>query len=54
MIGNSILVSFETDFCSYGILIRRSFFVVSSFITGGWIMGTSAIYEYAATIIAPL
>ena len=34
--------------------MRLSFFVVISFITGGWIMGTSAIYEYAATIIAPV
>ena len=33
--------------------MARSFFVVSSFIIGGWITGTSAIYEYAATAIEP-
>ena len=45
--------SLDTSFCSYGIRIRRSFLVVSSLITGGWIIGTSAMYEYAATMIAP-
>ena len=31
-----------------------SFFVVSAFIIGGWIMGTSDIYEYAATAMGPI
>ena len=35
------------------ILILRSASVVSSFIMGGWIIGTSAMYEYAATAMAP-
>ena len=34
-IGKSILVRFETVFCSYGIRMRRSFFVVRSLIIGG-------------------
>ena len=33
--------------------MRRSFFVVSAFMIGGWMIGTSAMYEYAATAIAP-
>ena len=31
----------------------RSFFVVSAFMIGGWMTGTSAMYEYAATAIGP-
>ncbi|SAQ55449.1 Uncharacterised protein [Klebsiella oxytoca] len=33
--------------------IFLSFSLVSAFIIGGWINGTSAIYEYAATAMAP-
>ncbi|VUS52460.1 hypothetical protein SB6411_05855 [Klebsiella spallanzanii] len=33
--------------------IFRSLSLVSAFIIGGWINGTSAIYEYAATAMAP-
>ena len=50
-IGNTIFSRLETGRnCS--IFIARSFFVVSNFIIGGWIIGISAIYEYAATVIA--
>ena len=34
--------------------MRRSFFVVSRRMSGGWITGTSAMYEYAHTAIAPI
>ena len=37
----------------YAILMRRSFLVVQSLIMGGCTTGTSAIYEYAATVIGP-
>ena len=43
--GNKILVIFETFFCSYGMRIKRSFFVVIRRITAGCTIGTSAIYE---------
>ena len=36
------------------ILIARSFFVVNNFIIGGWMIGTNAMYEYAATAIGPI
>ena len=39
---------------SCSILILRSFSVVKSFMIGGWIIGTSAMYEYAATAIGPI
>lgn len=35
------------------IFIARSFFVVTSFMIGGCIIGISAMYEYAAMAIAP-
>ncbi len=50
--GKRIFSRLETG-RSCVILILRSACVVSSFIMGGWIIGTSAIYEYAATAIAP-
>ena len=34
--------------------MRRSFFEVRAIIIGLWITGTSAIYEYADTAIAPI
>ena len=37
-----------------GILIRRSFLVVSASMMGLWITGTRAMYEYALTAIAPM
>ncbi len=43
MIGKRILVTRETFFCSYCILIRRFFFVVIRRITGGCMIGTRAI-----------
>ena len=52
-IGNMIWVRFETGRDGYSILIRRSFFVVSSLMIGGWMIVTSAMYEYAATAVAP-
>ena len=42
-IGNMIRVSLETSFCSYGMRIIRSFFVVMSLMTGGCMIGTSAM-----------
>jgi hypothetical protein len=48
MIGNIIFSVFETG-RSCGMVMRRSFFVVSSFMIGGWMSGTRAMYEYAAT-----
>ena len=50
--GNMIFSLFVTG-RKLSITMARSFFVVSSFIIGGWITGTSAIYEYAATAIEP-
>ena len=52
MIGNRIFSSLDTG-RSCPILIFLSSSVVSSFIIGGWIIGTSDIYEYAATAIGP-
>ena len=53
IIGKSIFSSLDTGRnCS--ILILRSSSVVKSFIIGGWIIGTSDIYEYAATAIGPI
>jgi len=51
--GKRILSSLLTGrrFC---ILIARSFFVVNNFIIGGWMIGTNAMYEYAATAIGPI
>ena len=52
-IGKRIFSNFETGLnCS--ILIALSFLVVKSFIIGGCIIGTSDIYEYAATAIGPI
>ena len=52
-IGKRIFSSLETGLnCS--ILTSLSFLVVKSFIIGGWIIGTSDIYEYAATAIGPM
>ena len=51
--GKRIFSSFETGL-SCSILIFLSFSVVRSFIIGGWIIGTSDIYEYAATAIGPI
>ena len=42
MIGNKIFSSLDTE-RSCSILILRSLSVVSSFINGGWIIGTRAI-----------
>ena len=50
--GKSIFSSFETG-RRVSITTLRSFFVVSARIIGGWMTGTSAIYEYAATAIVP-
>lgn len=53
IMGNSILVVWDIELGLYGILIQRSFLVVIALITGGCTIGTSAIYEYAATIMGP-
>ncbi|MPM31178.1 hypothetical protein SDC9_77732 [bioreactor metagenome] len=53
-IGNKSLVILETLFGLYFILILRSFSVVHIFIAKGCIIGTSAMYEYAATAIGPM
>ena len=53
-IGKRIRMSCGTCFALYFILIRRSFFVVQSLITAGCTIGTSAIYEYATTMIGPI
>ena len=45
---------FETSCGAYSMRIVRSLRVVHSLITGGCTIGTSAIYEYAATTIAPI
>ncbi len=50
--GNRIFSNLLT-WRSWVILVLRSSSVVSSFIIGGWMIGTSAMYEYAATAIAP-
>ena len=50
--GKTIFSRWETG-RSCTISILRSSSVVNARITGGWIMGTSAMYEYAATAIAP-
>ena len=52
-IGNRIFSSLDTE-RSCSILILRSFSVVRSFMTGGWMIGTSDIQEYAATAIGPI
>ena len=44
MIGNIIFSSFDTG-RSCSITTIRSFLVVSAFMIGGWMMGTSAMYE---------
>ena len=54
MIGNRIFVVLETFFGLYGMRIMRSFLVVTILMARGWMIGTSAIYEYAATAIAPM
>ena len=51
--GNSTRVVPDTALGLYGMRMQRSFLLVSIFITGGCIMGTSAMYEYAATIMGP-
>ena len=53
IIGNKIRISWGTCFALYFILIVLSFFVVQSLTTAGCTIGTSAIYEYATTIIGP-
>jgi hypothetical protein len=50
--GNMIRSSFDTS-RSCSITISRSARVVSARMMGGWIRGTRAMYEYAATAIAP-
>ena len=45
--------SFETG-RRLSIFIARSFLVVKSFMMGGCMIGTSDIYEYAATAIGPI
>ena len=49
--GKKIRVVLEMGLGVYSIWIRRSFFVVSNFINGGWMMGIKLMYEYAATAI---
>ena len=49
-----IIFSFWLTGRGLGISIRRSFLVVKRSITGFWITGTSAIYEYAQTAMAPI
>ena len=53
MIGNRIFSSCVTG-RSCPILIFLSFSVVRSFMIGGWMIGTSDMYEYAATAIGPI
>ena len=53
-IGKMIFAVLDTFPGLYCILIFRSFSVVRSLMIGGCTIGTSAIYEYAATIIAPI
>ena len=48
---SSLKLAYRTNVC---ILIARSFFVVNNFIIGGWMIGTNAMYEYAATAIGPI
>ena len=43
MIGNTILVNLVTCPGLYAIWIERSFFVVTTLITAGWMIGTSAM-----------
>ncbi len=47
--GKKVSVRLEMGLGAYSILIRRSFFVVSNRINGGWMMGIRLMYEYAAT-----
>ena len=51
-IGNRIFSVLETV-RSCVMTTERSFLVVSARMIGGWMIGTSAIYEYAAMAIAP-
>src|SRR5574344_1723525 len=51
--GNAMRTPFDTSLPLYSILIIRSFFVVTILIASGCTTGTSAIYEYAATAMAP-
>ena len=51
-IGKRILSSLETG-RSCCILILRLSPLTSAFMMGGWMIGTSDIYEYAATAIGP-
>ena len=53
IMGNKIRINCGICFALYFIRIKRSFFVVHILITAGCTMGTSAIYEYATTIIGP-
>ena len=53
-IGNMILAVFDTFPAVYSIRILRSFFVVRSLMIGGCTIGTRAMYEYAATMMAPI
>ena len=54
IIGNKIRVVRETLFGLYSISMALSFLVVTILMAKGWIMGTKAIYEYAATAIAEI
>ena len=47
-------VVLETWLGLYFIRMRRSALVVMSFMQNGCTIGTSAMYEYAATTIAPM
>ena len=51
-IGKTIFSILETSL-SWTIFIFLSFSLVIALIIGGWIRGTSAMYEYDATAIAP-
>ena len=51
-IGKTIFSVLETGL-SCCMTMRRSFLVVSAFITGGCMSGTSAMYEYAAMAMEP-
>ena len=52
-IGNSTF-SIGCTGRTWCILILRSASVVSARMIGGWMSGTSAMYEYAATAIEPI
>ena len=52
--GNRMRVVLLICLGLYGMRMRRSFLVVIRRMQGGCTIGTSAIYEYAATTMAPI